>query len=75
MASVSGFRFREAGVEACRVPYARIVRPGSFFVQRVLASVGMPRITTGADFTCRTDNPGRRVALGPEFHGNHEFWR
>ena len=49
------------------------VRPGSFFVQRMLASVGMPRITAGADFACRTANPGRRVVLGPEFHGDLEF--
>ena len=50
-------------------------RPGSFFVQRMLASVGMPRITAGADYACRMVNPGLRVALGPEFHGNLEFWR
>ena len=48
---------------------------GSFFVQRVLASVGMPRIAAGADYACRMVNPGRRVAIGPEFHGDLEFWR
>ena len=26
--------------------------PGSFFVHRMLASVGMPRIAAGAEFTC-----------------------
>ena len=46
------------------------IRPGSFFVQRMLASVGMPRITAGADFACRTVNPGRQVVLGPRVpHG------
>ena len=51
------------------------VRPGSFFVHRLLASVGMPRIAAGADFAGRMANPGRRVALGPEFHGDFELWR
>ena len=50
-------------------------RPGSFFVHRMLASVGMPRIAAGAEYACRMVNPGRRVALGPEFHGDFEFWR
>ena len=51
------------------------VRPGGFFVNRLLASVGMPRIAAGADFAGRMANPGRRLALGPEFHGDLEFWR
>ena len=65
VASVSGFRFGEAGAQARRVPHARIVRlrPGSFFVQRMLASVGMPRITAGADSACRPASVGGRVAL------------
>ena len=44
------------------------VRPGSLFVHRLLASVGMPRIAAGDHFAGRMANPGRRVALGPEFH-------
>ena len=55
-----------------RVSFA--FRPGSFFVQRTLAPVGMPRIAAGADYACRMVNPGRSVALGPEFHGDLEFW-
>ena len=43
-------------------------RPGSFFVHHMLASIRMPRITAGAEYACRTVIPGRRVALGPEFH-------
>ena len=50
------------------------VRPGQFFVNRLLTSVGMPRISAGADFIFRTANPGRRLVLGPEFQGNLEFW-
>ena len=51
------------------------VRPGSFFVRRLLASVGMPRIAAGDHFAGRMANPGRRVALGPEVHADLEFWR
>ena len=51
------------------------VRSGSFFVHRMLASVGMPRIVAGDHFAGRMANPGRRVALGPEFHADLEFWR
>ena len=51
------------------------VRPRRFFVNRLLASVGMPRISAGADFGFRTANPGRRLVLGPEFQGDLEFWR
>ena len=49
------------------------VRLGSFFVHRLLASVGMPRIAAGDDFAGRTATPG--VALGPEFRADLEFWR
>ena len=52
------------------------VRPGVFFfVQCLLASVGMPRVASGAGYAYRMAEPGRRVALGPEFHGDLEFWR
>ena len=51
------------------------VRPGRLLVNRLSASVGMPRIVAGADFDCRMANPGRRLALGPEFDGDREFWR
>ena len=50
------------------------VRLGYFFVHRLLASVGMPRIAAGDHFAGRMANPGRRVALGPEFHADLEFW-
>ena len=40
----------------------------------MLASVGLPRIAAGAEYACRMVNPGRRVALGPAFHGDLEFW-
>ena len=49
------------------------VRPGSFSVHRLLSSVGMPRIAAGDHFAGRMANPGRRVALGPEFHADLEF--
>ena len=51
------------------------VRLGLFFVQRLLASVGLPRVASGAGFAFRMPDPGRCVALGPEFHGDLEFWR
>ena len=51
------------------------VRRGSFFVHRLLASVGMPRIAVGEYFAGRMTNLGRRVALGPEFHADLEFPR
>ena len=51
------------------------VRPRSFFVHRVLTSVGMPRIAAGDHFAGRMANPVRLVALGPEFRANLEFWR
>ena len=41
----------------------------------LLASVGMPRISVGADFGFRTANLGGRLVLGPEFQGNFELWR
>ena len=50
-------------------------RPGVFFAHRMLASVGMPRIAAGVEYARRMANHGRRVALGPEFHGDLEFWR
>ena len=50
------------------------VRPGSFFVHRLLAPAGMPSIAAGLDFSDRMANPGRRVALGPEFHGDRGVW-
>ena len=53
------------------VPFA--LRPGGFSVSRLLASVRMPRIAAGADFACRTANPGRRLALGPEVRGDLDF--
>ena len=51
------------------------IRPGSLIVQCMLASVGLPRIVAVADFACRTANPGRWVVIGPEVHGDLEFWR
>ena len=51
------------------------VRLGSFFVHRLLASGRMPRIAAGVEFADLMANPGRRVALGSEFHGDLELWR
>ena len=56
-----------------RISFA--VRPGGFFVHRLLALVGMPRIAAGDRFVGRIANPGRLVDLGPEFHADLEFWR
>ena len=50
------------------------IRPG-LLVHRLLALVWMPRIAAGDHFAGRMANPGRRVALGPEFHADLEFWR
>ena len=50
-------------------------RPSYFFVQRMLASVGMPSIAVGADYACRMANPGWRVVFGPEVHRYHELGR
>ena len=74
---MSGIYFSEAGVAACRLPHSLsfAFRPGSFFVHRMLTSVGMPRIAACAEYVCRMVNPGRRVALGPEFREDLEFWR
>ena len=49
------------------------IRPGLFFVQRMLASVGMLPITAGADFAGRTANPGPRVVLGSKVHRDLDF--
>ena len=51
------------------------VCPGSFFVHRLLASVAMPRIAAGDQFPGQMANPGRCVALGPEFHADLDFCR
>ena len=52
------------------------VCPGSVFVHHLLASVGMPRMAAAGDlFAGCIANSGRRVALGPEFHADLEFWR
>ncbi|MEP2438517.1 MAG: hypothetical protein ABJH93_16610, partial [Roseibium sp.] len=50
------------------------VRPGSFFVQRMLVSMGTPRKTAGADYACHLANTGWRVVVGLEFHEDLEFW-
>ena len=46
--------------------------PGSFFVYRMLASIGMPRVAAGAEYACRMVIPGRLVGLGPEVHRDLE---
>ena len=51
------------------------VYPGSFVVHRLLASIGVLRIAAGDQFAGRMANPGRCVALGPEFHADLKFWR
>ena len=48
---------------------------GGFYVNRLLASVGMPRISAGANCCFRTANPERRLILGPKFQGDLEFRR
>ena len=50
-----------------------VVRPGKFFVNRLLADVGMPQSAAASGVA----SLGReqRVVLGPEFHGDLEFWR
>ena len=44
-------------------------------MNRLLASVGMPRIYSGADFGFHTANTGPRLVLGPEFQGDLQVWR
>jgi len=48
------------------------LRPGKFFVGRLLAAVGMP---PSHAFPSRVSDPTRRVLLGPLFHDDLEFWR
>lgn len=48
-----------------------VIRPGKFFVQRLLAQANMPS-SPSASFVSLSR---RRVVLGPEFHGDLEFWR
>lgn len=48
------------------------LRPGKFFVGRLLAAVGLPK---AAVFVSRGSNPSRRVTLGPMFHDDIDFWR
>lgn len=48
------------------------MRPGKFFVGRLLAAVGMPQ---SAVFPSGVVNPHQRVTLGPLFHDELEFWR
>ena len=55
--------------------FSSAVRPGSFFVHRLLTSVGVPRVAAGDHFAGRIANPGRRDVFGPEFHADLEFWR
>ena len=50
------------------------VRPGSFFVHLVFASVGMPRIAAGDHLVDGISNLRRRIILGPEFHADLGFW-
>ena len=49
------------------------VRPRKKFVSRFLADVGMPQSAT--ESRGLPIGRGRRVVLGPEFHGDLEFWR
>ena len=51
------------------------VRLGSFFVHRLLSSVGMRRIAAGDHFADRMANSGRRVGLGPDFQADLKLWR
>ena len=55
---------RSPSVSSCTYYTLPFVR-GRYFVQRILASVGMPGIAAGADFACRTAYPERCVTLGP----------
>ena len=78
VAPVSCICFCEAGVQARGFSHAYLVRGASgivFFVQRLLASVGVPHVASGAGYAYRMPEPGRRVALGPEFHGDLELLR
>ena len=73
-ASASARQVSKLAVFLMHISFA--VRPGVFFfVQCLLASVGMPRVASGAGYAYRMAEPGRRVALGPEFHGDLELWR
>lgn len=49
-----------------------VLRPGKFFVGRLLSAVGMP---ASSAFASQVPNPTRRVVLGPLFHDDLEFWR
>lgn len=48
------------------------LRPCKFFVDRLLAAVGMPK---SAVFPSGVVNPRRHVTCGPMFHADLDFWR
>ena len=48
--------------------------PGTFFVQRLLAHTNMP-LSLATVFLSTSERSRQLVSLGPEFHGDLEFWR
>ncbi len=76
---------KEAPVEEVRslvgklLHLSEVVRPGKFFVRRILNQLGLAPFSTGetADkgFVARRPQRRGRVRLGPEFHDDLAFWR
>ena len=58
---------------------SEVVRPGKFFVRRILNKLGLTPFSAGATadkrFVARRTQRRGRVRLGPEFHDDLAFWR
>ena len=60
---------------------SQVVRPGNFFIRRMLLSTRLPplsgwKVTTSSDsFTVSVPDGHRVVRLDAEFHADVEFWR
>ena len=53
---------------------AFVIRPGKFFVGRMLSCAGVKADRDG-DFSVKGPNRARVIPLSPEFHADLEFWR
>lgn len=52
-----------------------VVRPGKYFVRRMLLAVGLPQLNSGqVEYGASGGSPRRRVDLTAEFHADIAFW-
>ena len=57
---------------------SEVVRPGKFFVRRMLNQLGLPPVKRWQEKlggSSPRSRRGGRLALGPEFHADVRFWR